>query len=388
MRQNPIDKNLGVVNEHFQIEEANEIEKALALYTEDIVWESPARGLLLQGKSAAADNYYKMFGSMRDAKVTSLKRFATPDRVVDDSIATFRLAGGAVINAPLPVGSEVESRLIHIFDMYEGKIARETVHETWRNRSSDSRRVAPSIVPAAARSAEPSPEHIIQLGLGFWGPRTLLSAVELGLFTELAKGALDGESLAGRLGLHRRGYRDFFDALVALGMLERRGDRYVNRPEADFLLDRNKPSYVGGLLEFANGELWKSWGSLTEALRTGMAQIESHDGRSPFEVMYSDPVRLRGFLQAMTGLSMGTAKAIARQFPWHQYKTFIDIGTAQGATPVQIAMAHPHLTGTGYDLPSWVRFLRSTCGHSGSRSAFNSRPAISSPTRCPPPTCC
>ncbi len=67
--------------------------------------------------------------------------------------------------------------------------------------------------------------------------------------------------------------------------------------------------------------------------------------------MYSNPDRLRGFLQAMTGLSTGTAKAIARKFPWRQYKTFIDIGTSQGATPVQIAMAHPHLTGTGYDLP-------------------------------------
>ncbi len=351
MRQSSIEKNLAVVNEHFQMEEANEFEKALALYTNEIVWEAPARGLMLQGKNAAADNYYKMFGSMTDARTTSLKRFATPDRVVDDSVSTFRLAGNGVINAPLPVGSEVESRLIHIFDMYEGKIARETVYESWRNRLSHSKAAAPAIVPVSSRSAEPTPERILQLGLGFWGPKALLSAVELGLFTELAKGALDGETLAGRLGLHRRGYRDFFDALVALRMLERRGGQYANRPEADFLLDRSKPSYIGGLLEFANGQLWKSWGALTEALRTGRPQIECQDGRSPFEAMYSDPDRLRNFLQAMTGLSMGTAKAIARRFPWHQYKTFVDIGTAQGATPVQIAMAHPHLTGIGYDLP-------------------------------------
>jgi hypothetical protein len=271
--------------------------------------------------------------------------------VVDDSLATFRLSGNGVINAPLPVGSEVEARLIHIFDMYEGKIARETVYESWRNRLSPSKAAAASIAPSSSRSVEPSPERILQLGLGFWGPKALLSAVELGLFTELAKGALDGETLAGRLGLHPRGYRDLFDALVALGMLERRGNRYANRPETDFLLDRNKTSYIGGLLEFANGPLWKSWGALTEALRTGRPQIEAPNGGSPFEAMYSDPDRLRGFLQAMTGLSMCTAKAIARQFPWHQYKTFVDIGTAQGATPVQIAMANPHLTGTGYDLP-------------------------------------
>jgi ketosteroid isomerase-like protein len=351
MRQNSIEKNLAVVNEHFELEAANEIEKALHLYTDDIVWEAPARGILLHGKNAAADNYFKMFGAMADSKVTSLRRFATPDRVVDDSTAAFRLAADGYLNAPLPVGSEVESRLIHIFDMYEGKIARETVYETWRNRASASRASAPSLAPAASRATEPTPERIIQLGLGFWGPKALLSAVELGLFTELARGPLEGGTLAGRLGLHRRGCRDFLDALVALGTLERRGDRYANSPDADFLLDRNKPSYIGGLLEFANTELWRSWGALTEALRTGRPQTESQDGRGPFEVMYSDPKGLRGFLQAMTGLSTGIAEAIAQKFPWHQYRTFIDIGTAQGATPVQLAKAHPHLTGKGFDLP-------------------------------------
>ena len=33
-----------------------------------------------------------------------------------------------------------------------------------------------------------TPEGIMQLGLGFWGSKTLLSAIELGVFTELAKG--------------------------------------------------------------------------------------------------------------------------------------------------------------------------------------------------------
>jgi hypothetical protein len=197
-----------------------------------------------------------------------------------------------------------------------------------------------------------SPAHIIQLGVGFWGPKTLLSAIELGVFTELAAGPLDAERLRERLRLHRRGARDFFDALVALGMLERQDERYANTPETDHFLDRAKPTYVGGYLEMINARLYGFWGGLTEALRTGEPQNEINTGGELFSVLYQSPTRLKQFLQAMTGYSMGTAQAIAQKFPWGQYRTFIDVGCAQGCVPVQVALAHPHVTGGGFDLPA------------------------------------
>jgi hypothetical protein len=67
--------------------------------------------------------------------------------------------------------------------------------------------------------------------------------------------------------------------------------------------------------------------------------------------LYRDPSGLKAFLQAMTGVSLGTAKVLARKFPWKRYQSFVDVGVAQGATPVQIALAHSHLSGGGYDLP-------------------------------------
>jgi len=191
----------------------------------------------------------------------------------------------------------------------------------------------------------------MQLGFGFWGSKTLLSAVELGLFTELAGGPLDAKSLAARLGLHSRAARDFFDSLVALGMLERSGERYGNTPKADLFLDREKPSYVGGILEMANARLYTFWGSLTEALRTGLPQNEAKRGENFFAALYSNSDRLASFLKAMTGISMGAAMAIARKFPWAEYRTFVDVGAAQGGLAVQIALAHSHLSGGGFDLP-------------------------------------
>jgi hypothetical protein len=204
----------------------------------------------------------------------------------------------------------------------------------------------------AARTAGPTPDAIMQLGGGFWGSKTLLSAVELGLFSELASvGPLDAEALRERLGLHPRSARDFFDALVALGMLERENGRYRNTADTDFFLDRAKPTYIGGMLEMMNARLFGFWNSLTEGLRTGEPQNEAKTGGDLFEVIYTDPELLRGFAKAMTGISAGVARVIAATFPWDRYKTVSDIGCAEGCVPAQIALAHEHIGGGGFDLP-------------------------------------
>ncbi len=197
---------------------------------------------------------------------------------------------------------------------------------------------------------QPTPDRILELGFGFWSSKTLLSAVELGLFTELAPTKLDANTLAQRLGLHTRSLRDFLDALVAMNLLERHGEQYANTPETDLFLDKSKPSYVGGVLEMANARLYHFWGSLTEALRTGQPQNEIKHGGDFFSTIYSDPANLRLFLGSMTGISLGTAQAIGQKFPWQNYTTFADIGAAQGGLPVQLALQHKHLKGIGYDL--------------------------------------
>jgi hypothetical protein len=196
-----------------------------------------------------------------------------------------------------------------------------------------------------------TPDHILQVGFGFWASKTLLSAIELEVFTELAKHPLPLDDLQGRLGLHPRSARDFFDALVALGFLERSGGTYRNTPATDTFLDKHKPTYIGGILEMCNHRLYSYWGHLTEALRTGHPQNEVREGALPlFAALYADPARLKEFLRAMTGLSQPANRAIARQFPWAKYRTFADIGTAQGDLAVQIALHNPHLQGIGFDL--------------------------------------
>ena len=197
----------------------------------------------------------------------------------------------------------------------------------------------------------PSPDAIMQLAFGFWGSKTLLSAVEMGLFTELARQPLDLDEIRRRMNLHERGARDFLDALVALGMLTREDGRYANTPATDLYLDRAKPTYMGGMLEMLSARLFRFWADLTEGLQTGVPQNETKHGGDLFGTLYGDPARLEQFLSAMTGLSLGIAHAIADKFPWSNYKTFVDVGAAQGALSVVLAQRHPHLLGRGADLP-------------------------------------
>ncbi len=205
---------------------------------------------------------------------------------------------------------------------------------------------------AATPVAAPSPEHILQIGLGFWASKTLLSAVEMEVFTELAKHPLDLETLSGRLGLHPRSAHDFFDSLVALGFLERKDGIYSNTPSSDLFLDKRKPAYIGGILEMANQRLYPHWARLTTALRTGQPQGEAGpNAKETFASLYADPARLKTFLRAMTGVSRGGNMAIAAKFPWANYRTVVDAGPAQGDLLTQVALKNKHLLGIGFDLP-------------------------------------
>lgn len=211
---------------------------------------------------------------------------------------------------------------------------------------------ASSTQPASAADSGPNPENILKLGTAFWASKALLSAVELELFTHLATKPGTAENLQQRLGLHPRSTRDFLDTLVALGMLQRENGVYSNTPDTGLFLDKNKPSYIGGILEMSNARLYPFWAGLTEGLKTGLPQNEVKNGADNFfHLLYSDPERLRQFLRAMTGVSRGANLAIADGFPWEKYQTFADVGTAQGDLAGQVALAHPHLRGTGFDLP-------------------------------------
>jgi hypothetical protein len=213
--------------------------------------------------------------------------------------------------------------------------------------------IAAAKVPAALASAvDPNRDRIMELAYGFRAAKVLLSAVELDVFTVLAEGPFGLDSLRARVGISERGARDFFDALVALGLIERDpGGHYRNTAESEFYLDRQKPTYIGGELDYVNARAYPHWHLLTTALKTGMPQSEASHA-SYFPALHANQAKLELFANAMMAGATSAGRAIAARFPWHQYRTLVDVGAAQGSLLVQIAMVHLHLAGGGFDLPT------------------------------------
>jgi hypothetical protein len=205
-------------------------------------------------------------------------------------------------------------------------------------------------------------EHILDIAFAFRKSKALLTAVELRVFEILAEGPQDAEVLTRRMGLQGRGAHDFLDTLVALRLLDRdESGRYDNSPACAMHLDPRQPTYIGGLFEYLNDRMYLTWSHLTTALREGKPQcgLAAVGG---FEGLSADGVALKTFLAGMTGGSRMVGRSLAERFPWHEYRTVVDIGTAQGCVPSEIALAHDHLVGGGFDLPdlrpAFERYVR------------------------------
>jgi hypothetical protein len=124
--------NLALVEGHFHSELKNEIEHALDLYTDDIVWEGPARGVRFVGKAAVEAMYRAMFASMKDVRIQHLTRVADEHHVFDDSILWFTLVADGIDNIPFPISTRIELRFVHLFEIRDGKICKETTFEVFR----------------------------------------------------------------------------------------------------------------------------------------------------------------------------------------------------------------------------------------------------------------
>lgn len=224
-----------------------------------------------------------------------------------------------------------------------------------------------------------TPARIMEVAMAFWPAKTVLSAVELGVFTKLGAAEMTGAELQTALGLHPRANPDFFDALVALRFLDREGDgpdgHYRNTRETKTFLDKNSPAYMGGFLEMANARLYPFWSDLTTALRTGTPQNETKGGgASVFEELYRDPARLEQFMEAMAGISAGNFQAFATKFDFAPYKTLCDIGGATGQLSILVARANPHMRCVSTDLPAATTIAARKIAASGVGDRVSARP--------------
>jgi hypothetical protein len=175
-------------------------------------------------------------------------------------------------------------------------------------------------------------------------------------FTALGDKSMTARELGAALQLHPRGIYDFFDTLAALDFLARDGDgpeaRYANTAATAQFLDKHQPGYIGGILEMASSRLFRFWGDLDVALKTGQPQNETKHSQQPmFDTLYSDPARLEQFMSAMRGISRPNFLALAEKFDFSRFETLCDVGGATGLLSTLVAQRHPHIQCVSFDLP-------------------------------------
>ncbi|MCW2881633.1 MAG: O-methyltransferase family protein [Sphaerisporangium sp.] len=197
------------------------------------------------------------------------------------------------------------------------------------------------------------PAGILRLANSFCDAKALLTAVELGLFTTLSAGAASEEEIRQTLGLHGRGLSDWLDLLVALDLLNREDGRYANSTGADRYLVRGADSYIGGFIERSNRNLYPAWGKLSEALRSGKPQ-----SGSDFDAVVDNPKILAQFINSMDALTGVLGPQLIEAYDgWADYKSVLDVGGCRGSLVSQVVKAHPHLSGTVFDLPQMSPFF-------------------------------
>lgn len=210
----------------------------------------------------------------------------------------------------------------------------------------------------ANQNIHPSPENIMKIGSGFWASKILLTAVNFQLFTKLAeKKSMPASEIKNVLELQctDRNVFDFLDTLTGFGFLNREGvlesAMYSNSIDTDFFLDKNKSSYIGGILEMMNNRLYQFWGNLSEGLVTGLPQNEAKTGKDFFGLIYQDPNKLKEFVNAMSGIQMGNFMTFAQNFDFSKYKTLTDVGGSAGLLSLVVAKHQSHMSCVTFDLP-------------------------------------
>src|SRR5437879_5726640 len=106
---------LDLVDMHLHEENAERIDECIKLYTEDAVWEAPARNVAYIGRERIKEMYLRLFASVEGISFEPVERFAAPDRVFDDMWVKGRLSGDGFENCPFPIGTNVKMRLLHNF---------------------------------------------------------------------------------------------------------------------------------------------------------------------------------------------------------------------------------------------------------------------------------
>lgn len=201
-----------------------------------------------------------------------------------------------------------------------------------------------------------TPHQIFML---YWPAQTLLTAVRLGIFDQLAHGPQTQEQVAHSLGLNGDATGRLLAALTGMGLTTQEGPQFSNAPGTTLTLVRNSPTYVGAIADQHAEQLWPLWERLPTAVREGRPVLREAFGgdRNPFDVLTSTPDQALKLIAGMHAGAIGMGELLATAHNFSLHRQVMDVGGGSGVVTATLLALYPHLRATLFDLPQVCQIL-------------------------------
>jgi SAM-dependent methyltransferase len=188
-----------------------------------------------------------------------------------------------------------------------------------------------------------SAQPILDLATAFQRSRVVLSAWELDVFTVVADQWRTSAEVAAAIGGDGRATDRLMNALVALGLLEKRDGRFANTPASARFLVKGAPDYMAGLGH--TNHLYDTWASLTHAVRSGTAVPRPDVGDRGDDW-------LRPFIAAMHWRAWRSAPRVVGLLDLTGVSRVLDVGGGSAAFSMAFVRARTGISAVVFDLPA------------------------------------
>jgi hypothetical protein len=200
--------------------------------------------------------------------------------------------------------------------------------------------------------SQPDQESINRLGRMITGGRVsfvIATAVELGLPDLLAAGPRTAAQLAEAAGADASSLHRLLRALAALGLVGMDGDSYALTPLGSALRSDHPERLDLAARYWGSESHWRTWGHLTESIRSGEAVFPAVFGMTRWEYQERNPELNELFNQLMTRGSQTRQAAILDAYDFSRFGTIADIGGGHGQLIGAILQRYSALRGILFD---------------------------------------
>jgi SAM-dependent methyltransferase len=185
-----------------------------------------------------------------------------------------------------------------------------------------------------------------RMAQAYWESAALMAAVELDVFTAIARGHDTIPALAKAIDVTERNAERLLTALAAMTLLERDGGRFANAPDVQRFLVKDSERYAGPWILFTKPR-WSAYGELSQRLR---AKAENRLGA--YESFSVEDARR--YHAATYSIGMGAARLFSRSVDLTGRKLMLDLGGGSGAYSIVATQTFPGLKAIVLDLPPVV----------------------------------